>query len=79
MVHSEEIKALELLRNEKNLKACIELFRDFFIQYEELESTISDQEIFLMAIFWNSYLSMVQTLRDFVKSIKLRDWDLHVH
>ena len=32
-----------------------------------------------MAVFWNSYLEMVQTLRDFMKSIKTGDWDLHMY
>ena len=31
-----------------------------------------------MAVFWNSYLEMVQTLQDFIKSIKTGDWDLHM-
>ena len=31
-----------------------------------------------MAVFWNSYLEMVQTLHDFVKPVKTGYWDLHV-
>ena len=78
-INSEEIKVLELSRNSVNLKACIEVLQDLFNLYEEFESTISDQERFPMAAFWDSYLRMVQTLRDFVKSIKVGDWDLHMH
>ena len=32
-----------------------------------------------MAAFWNLYLDMIQTLRDFIKSIKNGDWDLHMY
>ena len=31
-----------------------------------------------MAVSWNSYLSIIQTLRDYVKSIKTGDWDLDI-
>ena len=31
-----------------------------------------------MAMFWQSYLVMVQILLDFVKSIRLPDWNLHL-
>ena len=31
-----------------------------------------------MAMFWQSYLDMVQILLDFVKSIRLPDWNLHL-
>ena len=78
-INSEEVKALELSRNSVNLKACVEVLQDLFTLYEEFESMISDEENFPMAAFWNSYLSTVQTLIDFVKSIKVGDWDLHMH
>ena len=32
-----------------------------------------------MGEFWNSYLGMIQTLRDFIKSVKNGDWDLHMY
>ena len=32
-----------------------------------------------MAAIWNSYLDMIQTLRDFIKSIKNGDRDLHMY
>ena len=32
-----------------------------------------------MSAYWTSYLNMVQTLRDFSKSIKIGDWDLHMY
>ena len=32
-----------------------------------------------MAAFWNPYLDMIQTLRDFIKLIKNGDWDLHMY
>ena len=47
--------------------------------HDEFEEVISDENDYPMAVFWNSYLSMVQTLRDFAKSIKNGDWDLHMY
>ena len=44
-------------------------FKELFECYSEFEDDLSNPETHPMAVFWNSYLEMVQTLRDFVKSI----------
>ena len=67
---------MELSRNSTNFNACTEWLQDLVVLYEEFEVSISDQEKYPMAVFWTSYLNMVQTLSDFVKSIKIGDWDL---
>ena len=54
-------------------------FKEIFEWYSEFEDDLSGPETYPMAIFWNSYFEMVQTLRDFVKSIKTSDWDLHMY
>ena len=41
--------------------------------------SFQDETIYPKAVFWNSYLGMVQTLRDFAKSITNGDWDLNMH
>ena len=53
-------------------------FKELFEWYSEFEDDLSNPETYTMAVFWNSYLEMVQTLCDFVKSIKTGDWDLHM-
>ena len=47
--------------------------------YDEFEQLFSNTGEYPMAAFWNSYLDMIQTLRDFIKSIKNGDWDLHMY
>ena len=53
-------------------------FDDLFELYNEFEEELSNENEYPMAVFWNSYLDMVQILRDFAKSIKNGDWDLHM-
>ena len=50
-------------------------FKKLFECYSEFEDDLSNPETHSMAVFWNSYLEMVQTLWDFTKSIKTGDWD----
>ena len=45
-------------------------FKELFECYSEFEDDLSNTETHPMAVFWNSYLEIVQTLRDFIKSIK---------
>ena len=40
---------------------------------------LCDEDLYPMAVFWNSYLSMLQMLCDFMKFISLGNWDLHLH
>ena len=75
---SDEVKKIEVSRNSDNLTDCMDIFQDLFTLYEEFEEEFFDEKRFLMAVFWNPYLSMIQTLRDYGKSIKTGDWDLHV-
>ena len=39
------------------------LSQDLFTLYEEFEDEFSNEKLFPIAVFWNSYLSVVQTLR----------------
>ena len=32
-----------------------------------------------MAVFWNSFLEMMETLLVYVKSSRLGNWELHLH
>ena len=49
-----------------------------FDTYGEFEIKIRNGDFGPMAMFWQSYLDMVQILLDFVKSIRLPDWNLHL-
>ena len=56
----------------------MKIFQDLFNLYDEFEDEFSDEKRFPMVVFWNSYLLMIKSLRDYVNSIKTGDWDLHV-
>ena len=56
----------------------MKISQDLFNLYEEFEDEFSDEKRFPRAGFWNSYLSMIQILRNYAKSIKTGDWDLHM-
>ena len=49
-----------------------------FDTYGEFEIKIRNGDFGPMAMFWQSYLDMVQILLDFVKSIRLPDWNLYL-
>ena len=78
-VNADKVKVLDASKNSDSMKSWVERLQELFDLRDEFEESISDSERFPMAVFWNSYLDMVQTLRDFTKSIKLGDWDLHIH
>ena len=46
--------------------------------YDEFEIKIGNGDFCSMAMLWQSYLDMVQNFLDFVKSIRLPDWNLHL-
>ena len=78
-MNADEVKFLDASRNSDSMNSCLERLQELFDLYNDFEESVSDSERFPMAVFWNSYLDMVKTLRDFTKSIKLGDWDLHIH
>ena len=57
-------------RNIENFERCVEEFRPLLKIYEEFEQLFSNPVEYPMVAFWNSYLEMIQTLWDFIKSIK---------
>ena len=57
-------------RNIENFERCVEEFRPLLEIYEEFEQLFSNPVEYPMVAFWNWYLEMIQTLWDFIKSIK---------
>ena len=70
-VNADKVKVLDASRNSDSMKLRMERLQKLFDLHNEFEESVSDSEKFSMAVFWNSYLDMVQTLRDFTRSIKL--------
>ena len=71
---TELIKKIESIMSNAYLQGLSALFD----AYHGFEIKIGNGDFGPMAIFWQSYLVMVQILLDFVKSIRLPDWNLHL-
>ena len=62
-VNADEVKVLDVSRNSDSMKSCVECLQEQFNLYDKFEKSTSDSERFLMSVFWNLYLDMVQTQR----------------
>ena len=65
-------------RKNENFETCMETFETTFDYFSEFEREIYDK-FGPMAIFWQSFIEMVQILLDFIKSIIIGDWSLHLN
>lgn len=79
IVNNKALVDLQTAQNPANFKRSMCVLEELFTLYDKFETTLLGQDEYPMAIFWNSYLNMVQILRDFSKSIKNGDWDLHMY
>ena len=75
---SREFMMLSDQRNATNLEAAVAMFEDLFLQWQVFKNEIQKDEIGPMATFRQSFIDMIQILHDFIKSIRLGDWDLHL-
>ena len=57
----------------------MEKFETTFDYFREFEQEISDNKFGTMAVFWQPFIEMVQILLDFIKSIRIGDWSLHLN
>ena len=71
---TELIKKIESIM----FNAYLQSLSALFDAYHEFEIKIRNRDFDPMAMFWQSYLNMVQILLDFVKSIRLPDWNLYL-
>ena len=65
-------------RNNENAvqtTAKIDPLFDLWVQYE---NDLQSDKIGPMSEFWNSFLTMVDIMLDYIKSIRLADWNLHL-
>ena len=65
-------------RNHANLEICSQSFQPLFAEMEHFDETIQEGQFGPTAVFWQSFLEMVQILLDFIKSIQIGDWSLHL-
>ena len=70
----------ELIKKREStmFNTCLQSLSALFDTYDEFEIKIRNGDFGPKTMFWQSYLDMVQILLDFVKSIRLPDWNLHL-
>ena len=84
MLHVPVVHMRQQLQEMPNLSGIfatlgMDWFKELIECYSEFEKDLSNPETYPMAVFWNFYLEMVQALRDFVKSVKTGDRNLHMY
>ena len=77
-LESAELKSLIGQRNLHNMSVVVDKFTQVFTLWEHFEDLIHKGDFGPMAQFWQSFLDMVQTLLDYVKSTRTGDWELHL-
>ena len=75
---SEVFTELIKKRESTMFNTCLEGISALLNTCDEFEIKIRNGDFDSMAMFWQSYLNMVQILLDFVKPIHLPDWNLHL-
>ena len=74
-LESEVFAELIKKRESSMFNTCLQSISALLKTYNEFEMKICNGDFDSMAMFWQSYLDMVQVLLDFVKSILLPDWN----
>ena len=77
-MESDSITKLIKERSPANLETCSLHFRSLFEAIEEFDGKLCDGTFGSMACYWQSFIHMVQILLDFIKSIRIGDWSLHL-
>ena len=68
MKENGDVQNLKQSRNTENCEQYVEEFRPLLELYEEFEQLFSNPVEYPTAAFWNSYLDMIKSLQDFIKS-----------
>jgi len=64
--------------NLESMTAAMEKCDKLFNLYEAFEDWINEGNLGPLATFWQSFTEMVQTLLDYIKSMRSGNWDLHL-
>ena len=65
-------------RKPEYLNESLDAIDRLYAKLEEFDTNIRNGDFGPMAAFWQSYIDMVQVLLDFIKAIRIGDWDLHL-
>ena len=75
---SNDFRNLIEKRNAANMANAEEKSTTLFSLWEEFTEFIQKGSIGPMAVFWQSFLDMTETLLDYVKSFRTGHWELHL-
>ena len=64
--------------NAESFKVALEKFQGLFFLFEEFKNILRDEEVNPMKAYWMTFLGMTEVLLDYVKSICVGDWELHL-
>ena len=78
MLSQPEFSTLMVHRNKERVTHALSNFNVLFSLMDEFDEKIRVGDFGPMATYWQTYLDMVQILLDYIKSIRLPDWDLHL-
>ena len=78
LLESKEFNMLVEERNQSNMENASEEYTGLFSLWEKYEEVIRQNKLGPMAVFWQSFLDMVETMLDYIKSIRVGDLELHL-
>ena len=64
--------------NAESFKAILQKFQGLFFMFEEFENILRDEEENPMSAYWMNFLDMTQLSLDYLKSICVDNWELHL-
>ena len=64
--------------NAESFKVALEKFQGLFFLFEEFKNILRDEEVNPMSAYCMNFLDMTEVLLDYVKSIRVGDWELHL-
>lgn len=77
-IESNELSRLIKKIDSETMVATMNKSDAIFNLYEEFENWINEGNLGPLAIFWQSFIEMVQTLLDYIKSMRTGNWSLHL-
>ena len=77
-LESHEFSSILEKIHSNTMTAAMEKCDQLFHLYEEFGDWIKEGNLGPLAIFWQSFSDMVQTLLDYIKSMRTGNWDLHL-
>ena len=75
---SPELRDLIKECTSQNYQSTLTVFNSIHELFDEFNNEIDEGKLGPMAVFWNSFVKMTQLLLDYIKSMRIADWDLYL-